>query len=216
MGTVDQIFWKCVQIIEYLGDLTGLGYELTNILLFVVIQPLLILVFLYLWIREKRKNKYLTNTNQAFPKSKFRPYALKYLSDSNPDGPWVNFLKRDYPDTIFVFDPLAISLVVAANFAFTMANRKNLYQEYEQDLFTPEVEEATLEEQAKHTNWEEPNIEHIGQTNIVSLLDGFNWNSLMGLYGIDFRDYFIMDEFGKMKDFRIKDFNISSPLSILK
>ena len=71
MGTVDQIFWKCVQIIEYLGDLTGLGYELTNILLFVVIQPLLILVFLYLWIREKRKNKYLTNTNQAVPKSKF-------------------------------------------------------------------------------------------------------------------------------------------------
>ena len=71
MGTVDQIFWKCVQIIEYLGNLTGLGYELTNILLFVVIQPLLILVFLYLWIREKRKNKYLTNTNQAVPKSTF-------------------------------------------------------------------------------------------------------------------------------------------------
>jgi len=70
-----------------------------------------------------------------------------------------------------------------------------------------ESEGATLEEQAKHTNWEEPNTEHIGQTNIVSLLDGFNWNSLMGLYGIDFRDYFIMDEFGKMKDFRIKDFN---------
>ena len=35
---------------------------------------------------------------------------------------------------IFVFDPLAISLVVAANFAFDQANRKNLYDEYEDEL----------------------------------------------------------------------------------
>jgi len=35
---------------------------------------------------------------------------------------------------IFVFDPLAISLVVAANFAFDQANRKNLYNEYEDEL----------------------------------------------------------------------------------
>ena len=36
---------------------------------------------------------------------------------------------------IFVFDPLAISLVVAANFAFDQANRKNLYNEYEDELW---------------------------------------------------------------------------------
>ena len=48
---------------------------------------------------------------------------------------------------IFVFDPLAISLVVAANYAFDIANRKNLYGEAE--------EGATLEEQAKYTNWED-------------------------------------------------------------
>ena len=36
---------------------------------------------------------------------------------------------------IFVFDPLAISLVVAANFAFDIANRKNLYGEFEDELF---------------------------------------------------------------------------------
>jgi hypothetical protein len=36
---------------------------------------------------------------------------------------------------IFVFDPLAISLVVAANFAFDQANRKNLYNEFEDELF---------------------------------------------------------------------------------
>ena len=35
---------------------------------------------------------------------------------------------------IFVFDPLAISLVVAANFAFDQANRKNLYNEFEDEI----------------------------------------------------------------------------------
>ena len=71
MNIIDQIFWECVQIIEYLGNLLGLGYELTNILLFVVIEPLLIIIFLFLWIREKRKNKYLTQINQTVPKSRF-------------------------------------------------------------------------------------------------------------------------------------------------
>ena len=69
---------------------------------------------------------------------------------------------------IFVFDPLAISLVVAANFAFEKAYPKkeeNLYGEkVEQDTQswdgfieteTYEHEPATLEEQAKHTDWEE-------------------------------------------------------------
>ena len=36
---------------------------------------------------------------------------------------------------IFVFDPLAISLVVAANFAFDKAFQRNLYNEYEDELF---------------------------------------------------------------------------------
>ena len=52
---------------------------------------------------------------------------------------------------IFVFDPLAISLVVAANFAFDQANRKNLYDEYEDEI-EPDLwdddpwEESTREE----------------------------------------------------------------------
>lgn len=85
---------------------------------------------------------------------------------------------------IFVFDPLAISLVIAANFAFDKAKpQKNLYgeDEYanEQDVWDvltdegledepwdgseadidpdpedlPDVE-ASVEEQAKHTDWE--------------------------------------------------------------
>ena len=40
---------------------------------------------------------------------------------------------------IFVFDPLAISLVIAANFAFNNVNRKNLYGELEDDV--PYVED---------------------------------------------------------------------------
>ena len=35
---------------------------------------------------------------------------------------------------IFVFDPLAISLVIAANFAFDQANKKNLYGEFEDEI----------------------------------------------------------------------------------
>ncbi len=55
---------------------------------------------------------------------------------------------------IFVFDPLAISLVVAANFAFAQAYppkkyKTNLYEE------KVEIEGATLEEQAKYTDWED-------------------------------------------------------------
>ena len=81
---------------------------------------------------------------------------------------------------IFVFDPLAISLVVAANFAFDKAYPKKKYKE---NLYGEEVEEnnqswdefiknetyehepATLEEQAKHTDWEEAEkrMEIIGQ-----------------------------------------------------
>ena len=69
MGLIDKIFLECVQIIEYVGNLTGLGYEATNIILFVIIQPLLIIVFLFLWLKEKRKNRNLLNTNKNLPKS---------------------------------------------------------------------------------------------------------------------------------------------------
>jgi len=46
---------------------------------------------------------------------------------------------------IFVFDPLAISLVVAANFAFAQANRKNLYNEFEDEVSEQDIWD-TLEE----------------------------------------------------------------------
>ena len=40
-----------------IGNITGMGYNLANIVIFVIIQPALILLFFVLWRREKRKNK---------------------------------------------------------------------------------------------------------------------------------------------------------------
>jgi hypothetical protein len=44
-------------VLEVIGDITGMGYELANIVIFVIIQPALILLFFILWRREVRKNK---------------------------------------------------------------------------------------------------------------------------------------------------------------
>ena len=57
---------------------------------------------------------------------------------------------------IFVFDPLAISLVVAANFAFAEANKKNLYNEYED-----EVEEDLWDDDPWEDDDEEEDINDI-------------------------------------------------------
>ena len=45
---------------------------------------------------------------------------------------------------IFVFDPLAISLVIAANFAFDNANRKNLYGELEEEETPTKKKDETV------------------------------------------------------------------------
>ena len=50
---------------------------------------------------------------------------------------------------IFVFDPLAISLVIAANFAFDKANRKNLYKEYEDEVEEDDIWDALDDEEEK-------------------------------------------------------------------
>jgi hypothetical protein len=50
---------------------------------------------------------------------------------------------------IFVFDPLAISLVIAANFAFDIANRKNLYGEVEEETPPPFTDLYTEEDEKR-------------------------------------------------------------------
>ena len=54
---INDFFNLCVFVLEVIGDFTGMGYELANIVIFVIIQPSLILLFYLLWRKEKRKNK---------------------------------------------------------------------------------------------------------------------------------------------------------------
>jgi hypothetical protein len=51
---IRDLFFQCVWILERIGDVTGIGYELTNIVIFVFINPLLILIFFFLWRYEKK------------------------------------------------------------------------------------------------------------------------------------------------------------------
>ena len=99
---------------------------------------------------------------------------LQYLSSLTgyPMGKIINVLLLTI---IFVFDPLAISLVVAANFAFDKAYPKkkykeNLYGEFEEDDAWDEfIEEETFDAEKKPVNkdfdWEaaEKRMEIIGQ-----------------------------------------------------
>jgi len=52
----DFFFW-CVHVLEVIGEVTGMGYALANIVIFVILEPALIMLFFYLWIKEKRKNE---------------------------------------------------------------------------------------------------------------------------------------------------------------
>ena len=54
---VHDFFNLCVKILEWIGNVTGMGYELANIVIFVILQPGLILLFFILWRVEKSKNK---------------------------------------------------------------------------------------------------------------------------------------------------------------
>ena len=52
---INNFFNWCVYVLEVIGDVTGMGYELANIVIFVILQPALILLFYVLWRREKNK-----------------------------------------------------------------------------------------------------------------------------------------------------------------
>ena len=44
---IDEFFLFCVFVLEVIGEVTGMGYELANIVIFVILQPMLILLFLF-------------------------------------------------------------------------------------------------------------------------------------------------------------------------
>ena len=58
---IDQFFLWCVWVLEVIGEITGMGYELANIVIFVILQPGLILLFFILWRRQKKINHYNLN-----------------------------------------------------------------------------------------------------------------------------------------------------------
>jgi len=53
---ISDFFYWCVHALEIIGNVTGMGYELSNIVIFVVLQPALILLFFILWRVEVKKN----------------------------------------------------------------------------------------------------------------------------------------------------------------
>ena len=53
---INDFFQWCVWVLEVIGDVTGMGYELANIVIFVILQPALIILFFILWRRERNKN----------------------------------------------------------------------------------------------------------------------------------------------------------------
>jgi len=50
---IDYLFYACVNILIVIGEITGWGYKLSNLIIFVFIQPLLIILFFTLWLRLK-------------------------------------------------------------------------------------------------------------------------------------------------------------------
>ena len=53
---INDFFHWCVNVLEVIGNVTGMGYELANIVIFVILQPALILLFFVLWRKEVNKN----------------------------------------------------------------------------------------------------------------------------------------------------------------
>ena len=54
---IDFTFKVCVIFLVDLANLIGISYEAINIIIFVFLQPALILLFFLLWRKERRKNK---------------------------------------------------------------------------------------------------------------------------------------------------------------
>ena len=49
---IDLVYDLGVAIMQQVGDLTGLGYHAANLLLFILVQPALIILFFLLWKRS--------------------------------------------------------------------------------------------------------------------------------------------------------------------
>ena len=57
---IKSIFDWGVYTLEVIGDITGWGYMLANVIIFIILQPALIALFFILWLYERDKtNRHL-------------------------------------------------------------------------------------------------------------------------------------------------------------
>ncbi|MSR20284.1 MAG: hypothetical protein EXR91_04815 [Gemmatimonadetes bacterium] len=54
---ISTIFDACVWILQVIGDFTGMGYKLTNIVVFVVLHPALTIWLFVQWRRARRQGE---------------------------------------------------------------------------------------------------------------------------------------------------------------
>jgi len=52
---IEQFFYLCVRLLEVVGDITGMGYFLANIVIFIILHPAVTFLFFYLWRKEKQR-----------------------------------------------------------------------------------------------------------------------------------------------------------------
>ena len=52
---VSTVFDACVRVLQLIGDFTGIGYELANIMIFVVLHPALTVWLFVLWRRASTR-----------------------------------------------------------------------------------------------------------------------------------------------------------------
>ena len=50
---IEDFFYLCVRVLEVIGEVTGMGYFLANIVIFVILHPAVTLIFFLLWRRER-------------------------------------------------------------------------------------------------------------------------------------------------------------------
>ena len=58
---IKSVFSSCVVTLQLIGDSTGWGYQLSNIIIFIFLQPGLIILFAWLWLRERRNKELILN-----------------------------------------------------------------------------------------------------------------------------------------------------------
>ena len=62
MDPISTIFGFCVWVLQVIGDFTGMGYELANVLIFVVVHPAITIALFILWRRAHRRTPQCSST----------------------------------------------------------------------------------------------------------------------------------------------------------